>query len=336
MIFGNSLRRRLLEAGPDGRPRVVVRAFGKLPVASEFIDVGCDDLPYAQAFRTWIGDGWKLLEQATASNASAFAVHHVFLTFDNGKVAVIGNVWDSTDRPSQQGSSRRFPFALFVILPADGARGILRNVAPLGVRVGQQLKALRATLGDSADRAECATRIRGLRVALGDGPEDVQLADAAGQTRLADWAAGLPGAPSLAEFASGLANFAAFHRRQEKQRRAVWRLPLATGVDTWTQAAAWLHWLDQNMSPRGDVGVFVPAEASETGPHEIAVAGGSAQGSDFVLLSGDAEVVARVAPTVRPGEGNSEWLATATWAQPILGADARLSDLPLVRLPRRL
>ncbi|MEO8053555.1 MAG: type VI secretion system-associated protein TagF [Acidobacteriota bacterium] len=90
-------------------------AFGKLPVYKDFISAGLTD-DASREFRDWLSDGFSKLWSARDDCRSAEIPLHAFLLrLPASRRMAAGALWGSTD----QGGLRKFPFALFTILPAS-------------------------------------------------------------------------------------------------------------------------------------------------------------------------------------------------------------------------
>lgn len=89
-------------------------AFGKLPVYKDFISAGLTD-DVSREFRDWLSDGFSKSWSARDDCRSAEIPLHAFLLrLPASRKMAAGVLWGSTD----QGGLRKFPFALFTILPA--------------------------------------------------------------------------------------------------------------------------------------------------------------------------------------------------------------------------
>ncbi len=89
-------------------------AFGKLPVYKDFISAGLTD-DVSREFRDWLSDGFSKVWSARDDCRSAEIPLHAFLLrLPTSRKMAAGVLWGSTD----QGGLRKFPFALFTILPA--------------------------------------------------------------------------------------------------------------------------------------------------------------------------------------------------------------------------
>jgi type VI secretion system ImpM family protein len=89
-------------------------AFGKLPVYKDFISIGLTDDP-SREFRDWLSHGFSRLWSVRDEYRSAEMPPHAFLLrLPQSRRVAVGALWGSHD----QGGLRKFPFALFSILPA--------------------------------------------------------------------------------------------------------------------------------------------------------------------------------------------------------------------------
>ena len=89
-------------------------AFGKLPVYKDFISAGLTD-DVSREFRDWLSNGfsrhWSLRDDCRPTE---IPLHAFLIRLPESRKMAVGALWGSTD----QGGLRKFPFALFTILPA--------------------------------------------------------------------------------------------------------------------------------------------------------------------------------------------------------------------------
>ncbi|HEV7518016.1 MAG TPA: TagF domain-containing protein [Thermoanaerobaculia bacterium] len=130
-------------------PKVVRPAFsvyGKLPIYKDFLRHGLASQE-AQAFRQWLDKGFsRYWDGDPACRDHVIGPHLFSLRFEGLGRRVVGGLWGSHD----QGELRRFPFALFVSVPAGGAFGDLAVLGILG-QVAEKARDLRHALGQASD-----------------------------------------------------------------------------------------------------------------------------------------------------------------------------------------
>jgi type VI secretion system ImpM family protein len=130
-------------------PKIVRPAFsvyGKLPIYKDFLRHGLASQE-AQAFRQWLDKGFsRYWDGEPACRDYVIGPHLFSLRFEGLGRRVVGGLWGSHD----QGELRRFPFALFVSVPASGAFGDLAILGILG-QVAEKVRTLRQALGRAVD-----------------------------------------------------------------------------------------------------------------------------------------------------------------------------------------
>ncbi len=296
MFFGRrrSLRNKLLKPIGDGRAVAPLRAFGKLELATEYVEVGCEDPEQARAFRIWVDGGWKRLQARFQNETPQLRQHRLLLSVDSGHIWIIGCLWNSSDRRSEQGSQRNFPFALFVVVPAPTRSRALASASSFCGPMWEQMEGALPTLVQASDRSECRRLIQQRAVvvdtsrAAGRGDPLV----AAERIALGSWLEQLAsGEGSIDELLSNLQRHVAKFRRTRGRDALVWRLPLAASLEQAPQLAAWSTWLEQNLRRRArEFGLFLPMEPAGWAWEMKAVLRGILP-EDFVSLSASASHV---------------------------------------------
>jgi type VI secretion system ImpM family protein len=132
-----------------GGPKIVRPTFsvyGKLPLYKDFLRHGLAARE-AQAFRQWLDRGFsRFWDGDPACRDYRIGPHLFSFRFEGLGRRVLGCLWGSHD----QGELRRFPFVLFVSLPAGGAHGDLAVLGVLG-QVADRAKELRFAVDRAAD-----------------------------------------------------------------------------------------------------------------------------------------------------------------------------------------
>jgi type VI secretion system ImpM family protein len=113
-----------------GGPKIVrpaLSTYGKLPLYKDFLRHGLASRE-SQAFRQWLDRGFSRHWDADAACRDHRIETHAFsLRFEGLARRLVGCLWGSHD----QGELRRFPFTLFVSIPASGAYGDLAALGAL-------------------------------------------------------------------------------------------------------------------------------------------------------------------------------------------------------------
>ena len=129
-----------------GRPReltVPLSAYGKLPIYKDFLRHGLAGAE-AQAFKRWVDRGisklWPAQDAYRDHEIGSFAL---LLNFPGTGQQILAYLWGSHDH----GALRRFPFVLFVSLPAVRSLAPLERLDALAQLVAQG-RALRKELAD--------------------------------------------------------------------------------------------------------------------------------------------------------------------------------------------
>jgi len=332
-----SVDRKLLPPiGPGGRPAAPLRAYGKLELAPEYVDVGCDDRPEARKVRAWIGDGCKQLEPLFGKDPLRLASHRIVLTLDGGRVWAVACLWNSRDRRSDQDSQRSFPFVLFVLVPSPRRKPRLSRAGVYCEPLWSQLEHMYPTVTEAADRTECAALIRRQAVVVDSAREAAETDPlaAAEQIPVGQWLDGLGvGDERLSEVFLGELRWHVVESRLGGVGGRAWRFPLAEGLDTLGQMGGWLTWLERNLGEMpADFALFLPTEPSVR-LRQLGILLRKVRAADFVGLSADPGHVDRVlgpgligSGTSSPGSGGMkvplECRTLADFARWVLGGAA--------------
>ncbi len=354
MVLGRfrSLQKRLLRLTGRG-VAVPLRAYGKLELAPEYVDVGCDELPAGRNFRTWINEGCKRLQaqfqndRAAGSTGSAgvrLRRHRMLLSVEGGRIWVVGCLWHSSDKRSEQGSQRNFPFVLFALVPAPAKKSRRTSGLPAAAAfctpLWEQMEQVYPSLTKSRDRADCTRLIR-QRAVLVDAAHEAAEADplvAAENIQLAQWVEAI-----TAEGGSSDGLFWALQRRVAEFRRSkgrdarVWRLPLAINLGTLAQLGSWLFWLDGNLGCRsGEFGFLLPIDSSGCSA-EFTVLLRRVGSADFESLSANPPHVDRALgpPLIQTYVGNAAPVGRESFVR-VLMADVPPSSRSLAAFARML
>jgi len=344
-IFGrlSSLKRKLLVSnGPGGRLAAPLRAYGKLAIAEEYLEIGCDDLQTAKEFSTWVHDGINYCWRVFGNDPVHLRQHRLLLTTDRGRIWIVACLWDSRDKRSDQGHQRSYPFTLFIVVPALVRAVHLADVGvacePIWRELEQHYEHVR-TLGG---RSECISWVRSRSVRVRDWSPDLAASwlGPAAAIRLRDWLATYAGpSADLEAFIAGLQHRLLQHRRGGGPEQAVWRVPLSSSLGTGAQCACWISWLSRNLGklPQ-DLTVFVPQQRVGS-QFDLCVILRPPEVGDFVCLSTDEERIKRgmgerLADTGRPVAGGQRLFAEVAARLPV--ERVSLADFARFEFPKPL
>lgn len=227
-----------------GGPKVVrtgFSAYGKLPIYKDFLRHGLAPKE-AQAFRHWLDRGFSRHWEANdACRDHPIEPHAFSLRFEGLARRVVGCLWGSHD----QGELRRFPFTLFVSVPAGGSVGDLATVGALD-KVAEDAQDLRRAARDTGDVQGFYSRVRAASVTLRidrDAAVRERLAEALRGITVRDFAASLYGAEATSAWPALLGwlaiRRAAARRRPPGAPPLACRLPVSRLLPTLRQAELW-------------------------------------------------------------------------------------------------
>lgn len=212
-------------------------AFGKLPVYKDFISANLTD-DASREFRDWLSNGFSRVWSARDDCRSAEIPLHAFLLGlpESRKVAV-GALWGSAD----QGGLRKFPFALFTILPAGKpAASVLAALDYLSV-FETRARDLRRRYDAGGSLAAVYQELRGKRIDIPvRTPAQIRarLAEALARRRIGPLATSLFEDDAPPRWAALLAGLDAAARRPTAGA-AAFRIPLADEPSPADQMKLW-------------------------------------------------------------------------------------------------
>jgi len=261
-------------------------AFGKLPVYKDFISAGLTD-DAAREFRDWLSDGFSKLWSARDDCRSAEIPLHAFLLrLPASRKMAAGALWGSTD----QGGLRKFPFALFTILPAaKPAASVLTALDYLPV-FESRAREIRRKYDAGGSLADVYQELRGARIAVPVRKEEqirMRLAEALAHRRVGPLARALFERDSEARWSALLSGLDAAARRPVAGA-AAFRVPLAEETPPLDQLKLWTTRL---------------AKASQAGPVPAGVlyrTGGAAPGGVVFFRDARAEDILLLHPEAIP------------------------------------
>jgi type VI secretion system ImpM family protein len=246
-----------------GGPKIVRPAFsayGKLPIYKDFLRHGLAARE-SQAFRQWLDRGFSRHWEANdACREHRIEPHALSLGFEGLARRVVGFLWESHD----EGELRRFPFTLFVSIPASGAFGDLAALEALG-EVAEGAGALRRAVREAGDAQAFYRSMRDasltLRIERDSGVRE-RLAKALADLSVGEFAASLYGDAAPGRWPALLAYLA---RRRAAPPLAC-RLPVSRLLPVLRQAELWAALLlGAGAKGRGSLNLLLPWGSDASG-----------------------------------------------------------------------
>jgi type VI secretion system ImpM family protein len=224
LSFLSSFRKRSADDPPAVESWPLL-AFGKLPVYKDFISAGLTD-DASREFRDWLSDGFsKIWSARDDCRAAAIPPHAFLLRLPASRKTAAGVLWGSTD----QGGLRRFPFALFTILPpGKPAAAVLSALDYLPV-LETRAREIRRKYDAGGSLAEVYQELRGARIDVPVRKEEqvrLRLAEALAGPRVGGLARSLFENDAAARWPALLSGVDAA-ARHPAAGAAAFRLPLA-------------------------------------------------------------------------------------------------------------
>jgi type VI secretion system ImpM family protein len=212
-------------------------AFGKLPVYKDFISAGLTD-DVSREFRDWLSDGFsKVWSARDDCRPAEIPLHAFLLRLPASRKMAAGALWGSTD----QGGLRKFPFALFTILPAGRpAAAVLTALDYLPV-FESRAREIRRKYGAGGSLADVYQELRGARLDVPlRAPEQVRLrlAEALASRRVGPLARALFGRDAESRWSALLSGLDAASRNPAAGA-AAFRVPLAEETSPLDQLKLW-------------------------------------------------------------------------------------------------
>lgn len=223
-------------------------AFGKLPVYKDFISAGLTD-DVSREFRDWLSNGFSRHWSSRDDCRSAEIPLHAFLLrLPESRKMAVGAVWGSTD----QGGLRKFPFALFTILPAGKpAASALTALDYLPV-FESRAREIRRKYDAAGSLAAVYQELRGARIEIPVRKDEqirLRLSEALARSRVGPLATALFGDDAATQWAALLSGLDAA-ARSPTAGAAAFRLPLADEPSPLHQLKLWIVRLTR-ASPAG-------------------------------------------------------------------------------------
>ena len=212
-------------------------AFGKLPVYKDFISAGLTD-DASREFRDWLSDGFSKVWSARDDCRSAEIPLHAFLLrLPQSRKVAAGALWGSSD----QGGLRKFPFAIFTILPSGKpAASVLTALDYLPV-FEARAREIRRKYEAGGALAAVYQELRGATIEVPVRKQDqirARLAEALARPRVGPFARTLFESDTETRWASLLSGVDAAARRP-LAGAAAFRLPLAAETSPNDQMKLW-------------------------------------------------------------------------------------------------
>ncbi|MGZ5498704.1 MAG: TagF domain-containing protein [Candidatus Aminicenantales bacterium] len=212
-------------------------AFGKLPVYKDFISAGLTD-DVSREFRDWLSNGFsRHWSSRDDCRSTEIPLHAFLLRLPESRKMAVGALWGSTD----QGGLRKFPFALFTILPGGKpAASVLTALDYLPV-FESRAREIRRKYDAGGSLAAVYQELRGARIEIPVRTEEqirVRLAEALARSRVGPLATALFGDDAERQWAALLSGLDAAGR-SPTAGAAAFRLPLADETGPLHQLKLW-------------------------------------------------------------------------------------------------
>ncbi|MCM3877683.1 MAG: type VI secretion system-associated protein TagF, partial [Thermoanaerobaculia bacterium] len=230
-------------------------AFGKLPVYKDFISAGLTD-DVSREFRDWLSNGFsRLWSTRDDCRSTEIPLHAFLIRLPESRKMAVGALWGSTD----QGGLRKFPFALFTILPpGKPVASVLTALDYLPV-FESRAREIRRKHDAGGTLAAVYQELRGARIEIPVRPREhvlVRLAEALARSRIGPFATALFGKDAETQWAALLSGLDAA-ARSPTAGAAAFRLPLANGTPPLHQLKLWTVRLTKDSASRaGPTGVL--------------------------------------------------------------------------------
>lgn len=289
-----------------------VSAYGKLPIYKDFLRHGLARTE-SQALKKWLDRGIsKHWSNHGACRQHEIAPHSLFLSFPATGRHILGYLWGSHDH----GALRRFPFILFVPLPASKARAPVALLDALG-QLARQAAVLRRKLARLSTVDDFYPLIRTTTIKLTLHPNKMireQLASEREPT-VGNLGESLFGEDSERLWPELLARL---RRPADKRQTFAARLPSSSTVTAEKLAAIWCLLLAHlRKNPRAPLQLLYAAEE----PAGISILHRELQREDIFLLHPEKEISSHSATEDlrwrMPADPKVETLTTRQLAQPL-------------------
>jgi type VI secretion system ImpM family protein len=238
-----------------------VSAYGKLPVYKDFLRHGLAGSE-AQALKKWLDKGIGLHWSAHGDyRDQEISPHALLLTFPATGRQILGLVWGSHDH----GALRRFPFVLFVSLPAAKSTAPAAMLHALG-QVATQAAALRDALAGLSDVESFYPVIRTTTIKLtlhSDQQIRERLVAAGSELTVAELGESLYGDRAATEWPALVAYLR--HQRSEHAATTAVRLPASEALPAVQMALFWCLLLKSVRKVKTPLQVIYAPDKPEAG-----------------------------------------------------------------------
>ncbi|MFI5120183.1 MAG: TagF domain-containing protein [Thermoanaerobaculia bacterium] len=299
-------------------------AFGKLPVYKDFISAGLTD-DVSREFRDWLSNGFsRHWSSRDDCRSTEIPLHAFLLRLPESRKMAVGALWGSTD----QGGLRKFPFALFTVLPAGKpAASVLTALDYLPV-FESRAREIRRKYDMGGSLAAVYQELRGARIEIPVRKEEqirVRLAEALARSRVGTLAKALFGDDAETQWAALLSGLDAAARRPAAGA-AAFRFPLADGMVPLQQLKLWAVRLTK-ASPAGAGPTGVLYRTAAAAPCGV-IFFRDARAEDILLFHPEAiptDFVEEIPPHAHLAAAQTE----------VAGGPAAAAETPVVPPPRQ-
>jgi type VI secretion system ImpM family protein len=212
-------------------------AFGKLPVYKDFISAGLTD-DVSREFRDWLSNGFsRHWSSRDDCRSEEIPLHAFLLRLPQSRKMAVGALWGSTD----QGGLRKFPFALFTILPAGKPVASVLTALDYLPAFETRAREIRRKYEAGGSLAAVYQELRGARIEIPVRKEEeirVRLAEALSRWRVGALATALFGHDAATQWAALLSGLDAA-ARTPAAGAAAFRFPLAGEMAPLQQMKLW-------------------------------------------------------------------------------------------------
>ncbi|MGD8450408.1 MAG: TagF domain-containing protein [Phycisphaerae bacterium] len=295
-----------LFAGQSGSHGALLRAYGKLPFYAEYrrLEVA-PGVP--TAFSQWLDEGRLAWVRGQDEGVrGTMRTSRIALRWPETREWVVASVWESRDS-----LGRQFPFALFIVCPADalGNDRFQRCVSCLAIHEEfDRLHGRLSALGSGGDfyrlyaKLTLATRLDDLAA------RTRALAAQARQITLTEWFSqtGLSGMQPGAWFGGLLRRAGRWVGQAGAAGDLALSCPLARGTPYGMQALLWLEWLS-SLRPfhKSEPSLILPT-ASAPDPPRLQIIFRNLLTADFQLMTTDAASYGYIEDLGRPPAAGGE------------------------------
>lgn len=276
-------------------------AFGKLPVYKDFISAGLTD-DASREFRDWLSNGFsKYWSTRDDCRPAGIPLHAFLLRLPESRKVAAGALWGSSD----QGGLRKFPFALFTILPGGKPAASVQTALDYLPVFEARAREIRRRYDAGGTLAEVYQELRGAKIEIPVRKEEqirIRLAEALARPRVGPLARALFEDGAAARWPALLSGLDAAARRPAAGA-AAFRVPLAGEPSPLDQMKLWTFRLTKaSASGAVPAGVLYRTEGDAA---RGVVFFRDARAEDILLLHPEAiptDFVEEVPPSLRPAE----------------------------------